>query len=153
LPYTPQAKSHWEAHFGSVKDTRPIEPAFARQDAEAHFAARTKRRAPELVERWVERFCTRSGMQTFREVLSWTGQDDVRAELEHLQVPTLVVHGDEDDLVALEDAIETFRRIPGARLLVVPEAAHAVNLEAPELVNATIRAFAADVLTDLTLTT
>lgn len=153
LPYTPEARAHWEAHFGSVKNTRPIEPAFARSDAEGHFSRRTHRERPELVELWVQRFCTRSGMQTFREVLSWTRQDDVLDQLSQLTTPTLVVHGDEDELVSLADAYETFRRIPAARLHVVPFAAHAVNLEAPQMVNAAIRAFAQEAINNSALTT
>ncbi|HWF73208.1 MAG TPA: alpha/beta hydrolase [Solirubrobacteraceae bacterium] len=149
LPYTPESRTHWEAHFGSVRDTQPIDAAFARADAEAHFSARTTDLDPELVELWVERFGTRSGMETFREVLSWTRQDDVRDQLSQLQTPSLVIHGDEDELVSLDDAYETYLRLPNARLQVVPYASHAVNLEAPHAVNAAIATFAGDVLTNL----
>lgn len=152
LPYTPEARDHWEARFGSVRDTRPIDPAFAREDAEGHFSERTKELDAELVALWVERFCTRSGMETFREVLSWARQDDVRDELSELMTPALIVHGDEDELVALDDAYETYRRLPAARLLVVPYASHAVNLEAPQMVNAAIATFAGAALANLAQT-
>ena len=134
VPYSSEARAHWEAHFGSVKGTRPIEAAFARDEAEAHFSQKTHNEQPELVQRWVRRFCTRSGMATFRETLSWTRQDDVRGELPQMTMPTLIVHGDEDELVALSDAYDTFRSISGARLHVIPYASHAVNLEAPAMV-------------------
>jgi pimeloyl-ACP methyl ester carboxylesterase len=66
--------------------------------------------------------------------------------------PALIVHGDEDELVALDDAYETYRRLPAARLLVVPYASHAVNLEAPQMVNAAIATFAGAALANLAQT-
>jgi 3-oxoadipate enol-lactonase len=57
---------------------------------------------------------------------------DARAHLARVQAATLVVAGDEDRLVSLDDARELAAGIPDARLVVVPGAGHLVNVEAGE---------------------
>jgi pimeloyl-ACP methyl ester carboxylesterase len=59
---------------------------------------------------------------------------DLESELVRLEVPTLVMTGDEDD-PCLEPAIFMKRKIPGAGLVVLPKSGHAINLEEPELFN------------------
>jgi pimeloyl-ACP methyl ester carboxylesterase len=44
------------------------------------------------------------------------------------------VHGDEDTAVPLPMALETHSRISDSHLMVLPYAAHAVNLEYPDVV-------------------
>jgi 3-oxoadipate enol-lactonase/4-carboxymuconolactone decarboxylase len=57
--------------------------------------------------------------------------------LANIAVPTLVVGGGGDLLTADAEAVAA--AVPGARCVVVPEAGHAVALEAPEPVNNAIR--------------
>ena len=45
-------------------------------------------------------------------------------ELEKIDTPTLVVHGERDIVVPLEQARYTTSRIPGARLVTVPDGGH-----------------------------
>ena len=59
---------------------------------------------------------------------------DLGPRLERLEVPTLVVTGDEDD-PCLEPAIFMKRKIRTAGLLVIPNAGHTINLEEPDLFN------------------
>jgi pimeloyl-ACP methyl ester carboxylesterase len=65
---------------------------------------------------------------------------DARDRLPQLRVTTLVVHGELDQLAPLAGAEEMARLIPGAQLVTVPAAAHAVNLEAQRVVNGALRA-------------
>jgi len=58
------------------------------------------------------------------------------AALAKLSVPTLVIAAADDLLTPDGEALA--RRIPGARCVVVPDAGHAVGLEAPEVVNAAL---------------
>jgi pimeloyl-ACP methyl ester carboxylesterase len=57
-----------------------------------------------------------------------------------LEVPTLVIIGDEDE-PCVDAAVFLKRHIPSAGLLVVPQSGHAVNLEEPALVNAAVLDF------------
>lgn len=65
---------------------------------------------------------------------------DVRADVEALTVPTLVLYGGADaaNRPLCEDLAE---RIPGAWLTVVPGAGHVANLDAPEAFNRAVTVF------------
>lgn len=65
---------------------------------------------------------------------------DLGAELERMQVPTLIVTGDEDD-PCLEPALFMKRKISTAGLLVIPKSGHTVNLEEPALFNRAVLDF------------
>ncbi len=59
---------------------------------------------------------------------------DLQDWMEKLDVPTLIVTGDEDD-PCLEPALLMKRKIPRAGIVVIPKTGHAVNLEEPEAFN------------------
>jgi 3-oxoadipate enol-lactonase len=62
--------------------------------------------------------------------------------LRHIACPTQVVVGESDTATPLSDATIMADRIPGARLAVVPGAAHLSNLEQPDRFNEIVRLFA-----------
>ena len=72
---------------------------------------------------------TMRGVQGRRRTIS-----EVADELPALQLPTLVVNGDEDDL-ALDAGLLMKRQIPNAGLVVLPNTGHTLNLEEPALFN------------------
>jgi pimeloyl-ACP methyl ester carboxylesterase len=59
---------------------------------------------------------------------------DLEAAMERLEVPTLIMTGDEDD-PCLEPAVFMKRKIRSSGLVVIPKAGHTINLEDPELFN------------------
>ena len=65
---------------------------------------------------------------------------ELEAKLERLDVPTLIMTGDEDE-PCLEPAIFMKRRIPTAGLVVIPRSGHAINLEEPDLFNRAVLDF------------
>jgi pimeloyl-ACP methyl ester carboxylesterase len=65
---------------------------------------------------------------------------DVADQLPGLDVPTLIVSGDEDEL-ALEPSLLMKRKIPNSGLLIVPKTGHTVNLEEPALFNEAVLDF------------
>ena len=65
---------------------------------------------------------------------------DLTDQMKNLDIPTLIVTGDEDD-PCLEPALLMKRNIPRAGLVVVPKAGHAVNLEEPEAFNRAVLDF------------
>lgn len=62
-------------------------------------------------------------------------------ELEKINVPSLVVVGDEDRLTPPTMSREMARRIPGARLTVIAGAGHLSNIEQPEAFNRALLEF------------
>ncbi len=66
---------------------------------------------------------------------------DVRERLNEIQIPALVVCGEEDRLTPVAYSEFLASNINGARLQIVPEAGHMVMLESPDSVNRAIGAF------------
>jgi 3-oxoadipate enol-lactonase len=66
---------------------------------------------------------------------------DSRPLLGKIDVPTLVVGGEEDDISSPEVMGAMAAEIPGARHLTIPNVAHLSNLEAPEKFNAALGDF------------
>ena len=68
-------------------------------------------------------------------------REDVSDLASRIAVPTLVVAGSDDTALGADvQRRETVARVPGARLAVVPDAAHFVPLDAPDALAARIRA-------------
>ena len=57
---------------------------------------------------------------------------DARERLGELAMPVLVVHGEEDRLVPVENGRELARLIPGAELRIVPNAGHLLGTDAEQ---------------------
>jgi pimeloyl-ACP methyl ester carboxylesterase len=69
---------------------------------------------------------------------------DLEAELKRMEVPTLVITGDEDDH-CLQPAIFMKKSVPACGLLVLPKTGHTANLEEPDRFNSFVGEFIATV--------
>ncbi len=68
-----------------------------------------------------------------------TWHEDFRADLGHVDIPTLVIHGDADRIVPFEAAGQrTAKMIPGAHLVVIQDGPHAVTSTHADEVNAAL---------------
>jgi pimeloyl-ACP methyl ester carboxylesterase len=67
--------------------------------------------------------------------------ENVREALPHIDVPTLLVYGDQDVRAPLPVAEDLHRSIAGSTLVLLPGAGHVSNLEAPEAFDQAVRAF------------
>jgi pimeloyl-ACP methyl ester carboxylesterase len=67
--------------------------------------------------------------------------EDLRGALPGINVPTLLVYGDQDVRASSTVAEDLQAAIPGSRLVVLPGAGHICNIEAPEAFNRAIRNF------------
>jgi pimeloyl-ACP methyl ester carboxylesterase len=70
---------------------------------------------------------------------------DLRPGLERIAVPVLLVHGERDVRSTRPVVDDLAGRLPTARLVVIPDAGHDVNVEAPGAFNDAVRAFASEV--------
>lgn len=61
--------------------------------------------------------------------------------LAQVQVPTLVVTGDEDELIPVDESRAIAAAVKGASLVVIPRAGHLSNLEQPDAFNHALNAF------------
>jgi pimeloyl-ACP methyl ester carboxylesterase len=67
--------------------------------------------------------------------------ENLRDALPRIDVPTLLVYGAEDVRAPLPVAEDLHTAISGSTLVVLPDAGHACNLEAPEAFNQAVRRF------------
>ena len=86
---------------------------------------------PELIEELVDQIVARPTARPFllaqlRAVLAWRGAH----RLEHLRVPTTIVHGDLDQLMPVGNGMRLAQLIPDARYVELRGAGHLVALEA-----------------------
>lgn len=72
------------------------------------------------------------GTDTLLQGLDWLRGVDLRAQVDGLATPTLLIHGDRDPLMPLAAAQWLQGTLHNARLEVIPGAAHAPFLHAPE---------------------
>jgi pimeloyl-ACP methyl ester carboxylesterase len=74
----------------------------------------------------------------------WTSliRQDVRALLDRIQHPTLIVHGGRSELYGDDTASHLVAALPHARAVRFENSGHAPHLEEPELFNATLKNFA-----------
>jgi 3-oxoadipate enol-lactonase len=105
------------------------------------FAPATYREKPHLVERMgkVMRGASPEGVAAAARGMAV--RPDRTDFLASIKVPTLVLAGEEDQLIPLDESREMARAIPGSVLVVVPGAGHLAPLEQPELTNAALREF------------
>ena len=64
--------------------------------------------------------------------------------LKDINVPTLIIVGDQDAPTPVADARTMADSIPDSRLVIIPEAGHLSNLEQPEAFNKALRGFLED---------
>jgi len=68
-------------------------------------------------------------------------RDDLRHEAERIEVPTLVVVGEDDKAKPVAEARRLAAAIPGARLEIIPRGGHLCTIEEPDAVNAVLGPF------------
>lgn len=75
------------------------------------------------------------------DALAMRDRADSAQDLATIDVPTLVLHGENDSLMPLEGAEAMAQKIQGARFVSVPNAGHMAPIENPDVINKGIREF------------
>jgi 3-oxoadipate enol-lactonase len=81
--------------------------------------------------------------QAYRAQLFAAALHNCYGRLDRIRVPTLVVHGEHDRVIPVDNARLMAERIPGSRLRILPEAGHLYPTEEPA-VDDSIASFVAD---------
>lgn len=110
------------------------------------FGATTIERDPKLVAHWIDRWRKLPARSVYNEVQSWLGKADNRPDLANIDVPALILHGEEDAIFPMSIGEELEAGIPSAQLVAIPLAGHTANLEQPEVSNQAILGFLGSVL-------
>jgi len=124
---------HWRSHkpaLGVARDLMLVS-LFAREPrrmarllvSESFFASH-----PDRFRAWLGRLSRPDRATARRQLLAIAGHE-AEGRLAQLAVPTLVLSGDADRLVPVENSRRLARTIPGARLLELPGVGHAFPFE------------------------
>ncbi|MBV8969932.1 MAG: alpha/beta hydrolase [Verrucomicrobia bacterium] len=76
--------------------------------------------------------------------MMWRSQPEYTlTQLTSIQVPTLIVDGEYDEVVQREHTAKLARLVPGAKLVIIPGSSHFVMFQRPSALNQTILSFLA----------
>lgn len=75
------------------------------------------------------------------DLMGMMERQDSTPLLADIHVPTLVVMGEDDQIIPRSEAEGMQARISNSKLVLLPQAGHLVNLEQPELFNEAVRSF------------
>jgi len=113
----------------------------ARQIVRRMFGPTTRRQQPDLVSEWSQRFVDAhvpSMLNTLRALLE---RDDLAPHLSSIELPALVLVGDEDAALPPDRARALAAALPQATYREVPGAGHLSALERPDTVTSTLQAY------------
>jgi pimeloyl-ACP methyl ester carboxylesterase len=101
----------------------------------------TSQQSPELVSRVQEIMLATSLEGVLGDLEALKNRPDSTPLLNDIRLPTLILPGEQDQIVPLAEAHAMQAAIPGARLKPIPQAGHLPNLENSALFNAYLREF------------
>jgi len=96
---------------------------------------------PELVQSVWEIMQGTSLDGILGDLMGMKSRPDSTPGLRNIGVLTLVLHGSDDQLIPPSEAMAMRGAIPGARLKLLPDAGHLLNMEQPQRFNKAIREF------------
>jgi pimeloyl-ACP methyl ester carboxylesterase len=107
------------------------------------LSPQTYQKNPTLVER-VERIMQATSQEgMIAALLGMRDRPDSTSLLERIDMPSLVLHGADDQLIPAAEAEAMHAAIRGSRLEIIPEAGHLLNMEQPDAFNQAVRDFLA----------
>jgi pimeloyl-[acyl-carrier protein] methyl ester esterase len=127
-----------EARSAAIRDDFE---RFARDAGQGIFAEPAGNGSPALAD-WASLEFARNDPATIASLWASLVRQDVRALLERIEHPTLVVHGAQSRLYGDDTADHLVAALPDAEAVRFERSGHAPHLEQPELFNATLSDFA-----------
>ena len=105
------------------------------------FGSTTRRYNPDLVDDWQQRFASVDVPSMILGVGVLARRDSVVDRLPQIEVPSLVIVGDEDVSLPPSYSREIASALPNSSLMVVSESGHLSSLEQPEAVTEAMLGF------------
>lgn len=100
-------------------------------ESDVHRVERTK---------WYNRIAGRR-KSIYKAVNGVIYRPSVESELKRIEAPTLVLHGEEDEAIPVDEGRHLAEAIADARLEIIPKAGHSSSIENPEAVNEALGRF------------
>lgn len=92
--------------------------------------AQVQRAVPDLVRFWKTEHSSSEDPEYWQTLIKqistmwWTSLDYAADDFQKITVPTLILIGDRDGMIELEQAVEMYQLIPNAELTILPNATH-----------------------------
>ena len=83
------------------------------------------------IKHWGRQIIDRASQAAAIALYISAGEIDLRNEIHHVLQPTLIIHGEADALVSLDDARRLAKILPNAQLIVLPGAGHVPTMTRP----------------------
>ena len=116
--------------FASVNIDGMVPRQFAQGVASMAFGRTTNQVNRELVDYWVERWCTLiPARAVYYQGNSWLYKPDLSEAIADIKVPTLLISGAEDMAQPTDRIKPMADALPDAELVEIPGAGHMTNLE------------------------
>jgi len=105
------------------------------------FAEHTYRTKPELIALIREMMANTSVEGVIGALSAMRDRSDSTDMLPSIHIPTLILHGSNDQLIPVSMAQEMHMAIPFSKIAILPEAGHLLNLEQPKMFNQAVSEF------------
>ena len=142
--YTEEEQTEYGDLAAGVRGADRVPMEIAELSANLMFSERAHEEQTDLVEHWRNRWHTYPGDAVAAEIESWRTEPGVLEDLSELDLPTLAIHGEQDQSIPPERARRTVEALDG-RFETVAGAGHPSNLERPEAVTEVLREFLGEV--------
>lgn len=96
---------------------------------------------PDLVQR-VNKIMQKTSLDgVIGDLIGMKNRPDSTPTLSNILVPTLIIHGKDDQIIPATEVESMHKAIPKSNLNIIPDAGHLVNLEQPDLFNRSVSRF------------
>ncbi|MDP2418196.1 MAG: alpha/beta hydrolase [Hydrogenophaga sp.] len=135
-PLTPESAQDKKAAFQRDRS------AYFDQFTQDFFSAHGVLQVTESQRADTLALCEQSASHAALACMEAFATTDFREDLEHVTVPTLVIHGDADAVVPMEGSgLRTHRAVPHSQWVAVSGAPHGLNVSHPQAFNAALLGF------------
>jgi len=136
---SPEGKANRDAAAALVKE-KGVETVVASMLPKM-MSPKTYQQKPELVQR-AKKIMEHTSLEgVLGDLMGMKERPDSRPTLGTIDIPTLVIHGADDQIISVEETRQMHAQIQGAALETVFEAGHLLNLEQPEIFNQAVERF------------
>lgn len=119
-------------------------PSGVARDMMPRLLGKTTQEINPEIEAFVRRLIKQQSPVAIRSAIHrMMDRPDSTPLLPNIKVPTLVITGEEDELIPVDESRAMAKAIPGATLVIIPRAGHLANLEQPEAFNQALHEFLA----------
>ena len=143
LPDSPEGKVKRDqaANLAREKGIKPVVESLLPK----MFSLQNYKNRPELIEQVREIMMNTSLEGITGDLMGMKERPDSSPFLSEIDKPTLILYGAGDQIVSMSEIENMRSEISGAKVRILPEAGHLLNLEDPEWFNAAIREFLAEI--------